>query len=152
MTRRIVAAFVLTVFTLTNSIPGYGFESASRPNVGARHASPLLHDVNDFRLPSDLGTITDRFILPAARQTVILIQDAHAIPDAQRSIQKIIEHVQTQYGVGFVGVEGAASELDPQIFRSFPDKNLLRAVGRPAFEAGSREEKDLFKKIMGSPC
>ncbi len=67
---------------------------------------------------------------------VILIQDAHAIPDAQRNIQKLIEHFQKEYGVGLVAIEGASSELDPQIFKSFPDKEILQKTLNDYFERG----------------
>ncbi len=56
---------------------------------------------------------------------VILIQDAHAIPDAQRNIQKLIRFFQKDVGVSLVALEGASSSLDAQIFRSFPDKEIL---------------------------
>ncbi|HXV28296.1 MAG TPA: hypothetical protein VD913_04950, partial [bacterium] len=67
---------------------------------------------------------------------VILIQDAHAIPEAQRHIQRLIEHFQSQYGVHLVATEGASSELDPRIFNSFPDKKLLKRTFEEYMDKG----------------
>lgn len=84
-------------------------------------------DPNQIAVPAEIGKI-EQITKGANAKTVILIQDAHAIPDAQRNIEKLIKHFQKQYGIKQVMVEGAASELDPQIFRSFPDKKILQAV------------------------
>jgi len=76
-------------------------------------------------LPKEIGKIQEIY-RGMSDKIVVLIQDAHSIPDAQRSIRSAIDHFQTQYGVSLVGLEGASEKLDPQIFRSFPDKELLR--------------------------
>ncbi len=67
---------------------------------------------------------------------VVLIQDAHAIPQAQKNIQKLIGHFQSQYGIKLIGVEGASSQFDPQIFRSFPDQELLKKTFEGYSERG----------------
>ncbi len=59
---------------------------------------------------------------------VFLIQDAHSIPDAQRSLEKLVEHLQGQYGVATVALEGAEGKLDPTLFKMFPDAEKRAAV------------------------
>jgi hypothetical protein len=87
----------------------------------------LLRNDGSPTLPSEFGSIQE-FHQGTETKTVILIQDAHAIPDAQKSIRGLIDYFQKEYGVGLVAVEGASSQLDSQIFRSFPDKDLLKKV------------------------
>ena len=86
-------------------------------------------------LPAELGKIEETF-QGKADEVVILIQDAHTIPEAQRNIQKLISHFQKEYGVGLVGLEGASSQADPQILKSFPDKEILKKVTDEYFEKG----------------
>jgi len=88
-----------------------------------------------MRVPEKIGRIEEVF-QGKGEEAVLLIQDAHAIPDAQRNIQKLIEFFQTEYGVEKIAVEGASSELDPQIFRSFPDKKILKEVFEGYFAKG----------------
>ncbi|MFA7001058.1 MAG: hypothetical protein WC352_02815 [Candidatus Omnitrophota bacterium] len=94
-----------------------------------------LRDVTKVLLPGEIGTI-DEFYLGNSGKTFILIQDAHAVPDAQRSIEKIIRFFQSEYGVDTVGLEGAASALDPQFFRSYTDRERLEKVFGAYTEAG----------------
>jgi len=111
-------------------------------------------DLNQITLPPEIGKIEEiyqargqvtggkaqanllvsRPVPPAP--LVVLIQDAHAIPEAQRNIQTIIEHFQTHYDIDRVAVEGAASELDLQIFKSFPDQELLKKTFEDYFDNG----------------
>lgn len=84
-------------------------------------------ELNTIRIPKEIGEIKDRF-KGKSDNTVVLIQDAHDIPEAQKNIERLIEHFQSVYGVRLIAAEGAASKLDPQIFRSFPDKKLLKKI------------------------
>ncbi len=116
-------------------------------------------DLSSIKVPADIGKIQEVYGVkgqetgdtrqeeqqkrhqsaprPVSRSPfVVLIQDAHAIPEAQRNIQKLIQHFQNQYGISTVGVEGAATDLDAQIFNSFPDKQLLEKTFEEYFERG----------------
>ena len=114
------------------------------------------------------GTDKNSLSVPFSRSLVILIQDAHEIPDAQKNIQRLIDHFQKHYGVNLIGLEGANARLDPQIFKSFPDKEILKKVfkgyqeqgelaagtGAAIFSAGSGEYEgvedwDLYEKGIG---
>ena len=115
----------LTAFLATNLFltPSY----AADPSVVSVDAKSFPKELSKIEVPKEIGKIQESY-QGKEKETVVLIQDAHAIPDAQRSIQKLIDYFQKEYGVSLVALEGAASELDPQIFRSFPDKELLRKV------------------------
>ncbi len=94
--------------------------SEESPAVG------ILKDAASVRVPAGMGKVQEFF--QGNGKTVILIQDAHAIPDAQRNIKKLIDYFQKQYGVRLVATEGTASKGDAQIFKSFPDQELLAEV------------------------
>lgn len=97
------------------------------------HAFPA--DLTSIGIPSSLGRVEELF-QSGRPQTAILIQDAHAISGAQRSIQKLIHFFQNEYGVDLVTLEGASTRLDSQIFKSFPDRNLLKQMLEDYFEKG----------------
>ncbi|MDD5672470.1 MAG: hypothetical protein PHN49_12625, partial [Candidatus Omnitrophica bacterium] len=86
-------------------------------------------------MPSELGSIDQR-VQGKNGKIVIQIQDAHAVPDAQKSIQRLIEHFQTQYGVKTVAVEGAEGRQDPTLFRTCPDGKIMRAIFEKYLESG----------------
>ncbi|HTL46599.1 MAG TPA: hypothetical protein VL688_00905 [Verrucomicrobiae bacterium] len=100
--------------------PAFAREAAAAPAAGN-----LFHDLTAVTLPSKAGRIEEIY-RGTGSEIVVLIQDAHAIPDAQHSIYKTLSFFQSSYGIDLVGLEGAASVLDPQIFQSFPDPALLR--------------------------
>ncbi|HXV27854.1 MAG TPA: hypothetical protein VD913_02715, partial [bacterium] len=95
-------------------------------------------DLSMIRIPEQIGEIQETFLLRSVSRVpwVILIQDAHAIPEAQKNIQKLINYFQTAHGINVIALEGAASEIDPQIFKSFPDKRLLRDLLDDYYEKG----------------
>jgi len=146
---RVIALFILIAFITTNAfvLPAFAIPEQAHPSL--KGTVPISFPIH---VPPEIGKIEEVFqassprlqaagecLKPAAcslQPVVILIQDAHAIPDAQRNIQKLIEHFQKQYGVGLVALEGASSELDSRIFRSFPDKEILQKTFNEYFEKG----------------
>lgn len=130
--KRIMALFVACCFAFTQqSLP----VSAAPAQTPASPESFQSLDVEKLNLSRGLGKIEE--IYKGTRdQTVILIQDAHAIPDAQKSIQRLIAHFQKKYGISFVGLEGASSYLDPQMFKSFPQQDVLREIFRGYLDKG----------------
>jgi hypothetical protein len=91
-------------------------------------------DPSEIVLKPSLGKILEAH--RGSKETVLLLQDAHSIPGAQRSIQKIIEYFQKEYGLRRIVLEGASTALDPQFLRSFPDRDLLRKTLEIYFEKG----------------
>ena len=123
MLRKGTAVFVCAAFLMTAiSVPQAKAEGSTASVMAYRS---LADDLTAIALPKEIGKIQEIY-RGTSDKIVVLIQDAHSIPDAQQSIRSAINHFQTQYGVTLVGLEGASEKLDPQIFRSFPDKELLR--------------------------
>jgi len=123
MLKKGTAVFVCLAFLVTSVfMPQAKAEVSPLPVTSY---SSLVNDLTAIALPKEIGKIRETYH-GTSDQIVVLIQDAHSIPDAQRSIRSAIDHFQTKYGISIVGLEGASESLDPQIFKSFPDKELLR--------------------------
>ncbi|MEI7752208.1 MAG: hypothetical protein WCJ71_08995, partial [Candidatus Omnitrophota bacterium] len=128
-----VAVFVCAAFTVTSVyLPEARAEAAPIPALNFRS---LTDDLTAIALPKEIGKIQETF-RGSGDKVVVLVQDAHSIPDAQHSIRSAIDYFQTKYGISLVGLEGASEKLDPQIFRSFPDKELLRKTFEAYAERG----------------
>jgi ubiquinone/menaquinone biosynthesis C-methylase UbiE len=131
---RSTALFVaICVFVTSHtSVPAF----ASR-NVPAQEMAIDVFDqaIQTIMVPDHLGHVVDVF-QGNSKKRMILIEDAHSIPSAQRNIQKLIDYLKAEYGIRFVGVEGAAKELDTQIFKSFPEQEKLRSLMDEYFDRG----------------
>ncbi len=133
--RRAVAVWVALCLALTQAwIPPVSAAAIETPGERALpHSFPK--DLSQIAVPSNIGKIEESF-QGQSENVYILVQDAHAIPDAQRNIRNLIDYFQHEYGLNRVAVEGAASRLNPQIFRSFPDKKMLKSLFMEYLEKG----------------
>lgn len=104
--------------------------------AGISHAAPYAGEQNQpskpielfkVSIPPELGSVKEKFEGRDGK-TIFILQDAHAVPEAQQNIQKLIEFSQKEYGISLAGMESAAGEIDPQLFRSFPDTEILKKV------------------------
>ena len=124
--KRAIALLTCLIFLWTNF-----FWSAPPSYAAFDNAGPAeLPDFTQLKLPAELGSIQE--FVPqspgASLPFVIYIQDAHAVYDAQRSIQGIIHYLQKSFRLPLVAVEGAAGPLDPVLFRTFPDEKVKEKV------------------------
>lgn len=119
---RILSAFVAVCFFLTQH--GIPVSAQETPSIMAAASFPS--DLGEIRIPPNIGKLEESS--NAGERLVILVQDAHAIPDAQKNIRNIIDFFQEKYGLDTVALEGTTAKLNARIFRSFPDKQLLKDV------------------------
>ncbi len=147
---RTIAAATALCF-ITGSLAGT-FELSANPISSVPNETKTIDLSKPLTIPGGIGKIEEVFQATGSRlqanndclqpetcrvqPLVILIQDAHAVPEAQKSIQKLIEFFQKEYGVSLTALEGASTELDPQFFKSFPDKELLRETFEEYFAKG----------------
>nr|MBP9865927.1 hypothetical protein [Candidatus Omnitrophota bacterium] len=124
--KKIVALICIPGLLMTGS--QNALASPRAPQVIAT-ASDFPTDLAQLAIPETLGTIEEAF-LTGGNRTVILIQDAHAVPEAQNNIRKLISYFQKEYGAGAVAVEGASGPLDTFFLRKFPDPALLKKTMR----------------------
>ncbi len=131
--QRAISLILVVVFIATNpSAPAYAI-SAVPPLSENQKGFPAKLDA--IKVPIEIGKVEDVY-KGKSDKVIVLVQDAHAIPDAQRNIRKLIGHFQKQYGLDLVALEGASSNLDMQIFKSFPDKEILKKTFEDYFDKG----------------
>ncbi len=125
---RMISASTLVCFVVSGIIwpPSYSYADL------ANSAPPLAEtkDFSNLQIPAEMGSIKERFA-PAemtGKPLIVYIQDAHAVYDAQKSIQGIINYLQKEFSLPLIAVEGAAGELDPVLFRAFPDAAVKAKV------------------------
>ncbi len=87
------------------------------------------------QVPEEQAEVQEAF-QGVGNRVVILVKDIHAVAEAQRNIQKVIDFFQREYGLDQIALEGASGTLDPQLFRSFPEESLLRQVLEEYAEKG----------------
>lgn len=105
--------------------------------AGPRPASAAaLQDPAGLVLPSSIGRVSEIFQGSRSSPAVLLVQDAHSVPDAQASIRDILLHLQKVYGIRTVALEGVETRLDPLILRSFPDPGILERVLKKIHDQG----------------
>ena len=95
-----------------------------------QNSLPTLNiDVTKIIVNSGVASLEERFVAPEGPRgrTVIAIQDAHGVFDAQENIRALIEELQDKYGLKLVGLEGGAGKSDHTFLRTFPDKEVNRA-------------------------
>ncbi len=127
-----MTAWALSLFMLLSSIGDGGVLYAAQPQAVSKTSLPF--NLNQLQVPEKFGEISEKTEGADNKPAVILIQDAHAIPDAQKNIHALIRHFEKKYGVKNVALEGASSELDPQFFRSFPNQKLLKKIFNDYYE------------------
>src|SRR5688572_9985235 len=106
---QVISLALLVCFPVSGLTPNaFGGLQEPAPQIAPKTfpSDPAL-----IRIPTSLGSIKEAHTGKNAG-LVILIQDAHAVPDAQRNIRGLIEYFQANYGLDAVGIEGAHGRLD----------------------------------------
>jgi|GEM_PF-4626361 len=129
---RTTALLTAFIFLATNHF-SFSTAHAAEPAPRSTQIQPLA--IDHLNLPVNFGEVVE-FEKGKLDQSVIIIQDAHSIPDAQKSIANLIQYLSEKFGVEDLALEGASGDLDPQIFKSFPDQELLRKVMKGYMNAG----------------
>ncbi|MFA5390305.1 MAG: hypothetical protein WC331_02610 [Candidatus Omnitrophota bacterium] len=134
---RFTALVVVFVFTTTSA--GW---AAPVGTTLTDVAAPVVSSIDQLAIPAEMGSIQKMFLgtrtsgLETTRnpnespvtnpefrhdRMVVLIQDAHAVIDAQENIAKILGHLQKKYGIRLAALEGAKGRLEPVLLRTFPE-------------------------------
>lgn len=103
--------------------PSQAMAAAEQPGKTALRAN----DIFSWSLPADLGSLEGTWKNRQADKSILLIQDAHSIADAQKSIRVILQALYNK-GVRTVFLEGASGKLDPLLLRYFPEHKVLEKV------------------------
>ncbi len=122
---RVTALVTAAIFACSNTVLAQPAISLALEQK--RIFSPLIPA--EFTIPDSLGSIEAQFSANKSdRPFIAVIQDAHAVVDAQNHIQGIIQHLQQTYGIRVIALEGGQGRLDPTLFRTFPDEFLKKKV------------------------
>ncbi|MDP3919859.1 MAG: hypothetical protein Q8R76_03530 [Candidatus Omnitrophota bacterium] len=130
---RAIASFIVVSFIITTVSVSPARATPLEAETPQLQALPA--NLSELSVPSTIASIQKSYS-GSQDKLVIVIQDAHAIPEAQWNIKQTIDFLQQTYGIQLVAVEGAPYKLDPQIFTSFPDQQLLRALFKDYLNAG----------------
>ncbi|MFH1416153.1 MAG: cyclic nucleotide-binding domain-containing protein [Elusimicrobiota bacterium] len=78
---------------------------------------------DEIDVPFECGQVVERFNAGDKYPMVILIQDLHANFEVQKNISGILEHIDTNYGISKIGLEGSPSDkkIDFSIVSSIPN-------------------------------
>ncbi len=117
----LVAFIATTVWT-----PGISHAAATMPIGGQEVALPYqaaLGSAMRIEVPQTLGKIEDLHL--GKGPAIFHIQTAHGHYQAQQQIRQILHHLEKNYGVTTVLVEGGISQLDPERLNFFPQDKAL---------------------------
>ncbi|NQT06700.1 MAG: hypothetical protein HQ575_04080, partial [Candidatus Omnitrophica bacterium] len=101
-----------------------------------------LLEIEDFEIPSALGELKDKH--KGKGGTIIFIQDAHCNYAAQKSISNIIGHLNENYGVNLINLEGGAGDYDLSLFTDIKDKGIREEVSDHFVQEGRLCGPELF--------
>lgn len=103
------------------------------------------HVLKDIQIPSAWGKI-DTLFNPGNIQTqpFILIQDAHAIPEAQKNIALILKHLAHTKKMERITAEAASGKINPRIFDFISDSAARQAVIEDLAQKGELTGAELY--------
>lgn len=112
-------------FSITNITWAQPLASSLIPAEGP---SVLMPRIDKISIPQELGSIEAKYQASEEKPFIVVIQDAHAIIDAQTNIQGLIRFFQEKYGIRLIAFEGDKGKLDPTLLRSFPDEFIKKKI------------------------
>ena len=90
---RWVSVFLLPAYLITNHLTLPAYAAGNVPPASPSLRQNFDSDLKNVLVPAEMGTVDDFYQGPE-KGLVILTQDAHSVPDAQRNIQRIIDYFQ----------------------------------------------------------
>ncbi|MFH1878504.1 MAG: PEP/pyruvate-binding domain-containing protein, partial [Candidatus Omnitrophota bacterium] len=149
--RLIAKWLVICLFIFNASLADFlTYDSFSLPgDIPADTSEGLLSgskdiDVSSFYLPADLGSIKSFYDAGEESRLIVHIQDAHCNYPAQRKIARIIEYLNTVYGIKVVNLEGGSGGYDTSVFTSIVDKNVREKVADHFVKSGELNGAEFF--------
>ncbi|MEW6536764.1 MAG: hypothetical protein AB1454_14235 [Candidatus Auribacterota bacterium] len=117
--------------------------------------APVLADQNnarvsagDIKIPHQYGSVNGQH--QADNKLIIHIQDNHTNYGAQKNLARILEHLNTQYNINLVCVEGAAGLIDTSEFSRFPDTKTKETVSDYFLKNGKIDGSEYISIIRNS--
>lgn len=118
----------------------------------AQEAAASSAPAFDLEIPAEWGTLEETY---TPRQTVpgtpfiIHIRDAHAQPEAQLHIERILQFLSSEKKIGAVAVEAGFGKTDASVLNLFSDSDANEAAARGLLEMGELSGAAYFAANAG---
>ena len=130
---RATAMFVLIAFTSTTV--AWSAPSLSLEPIALSHELKISSLAGRIEIPSELGSIKEIYtadktidlgsgLKPQGSGLIVHLEDAHGSVEAQLHQEEILRHLQKQYGLNTIFVEGGLGDLRPELLHFFKDSQL----------------------------
>jgi len=117
-------AFIMTFVLMDAWAEAADASVITTPDKTEEH---LQLDVDTLTISPHIGTV--KFSRKGkSDKTIIHIQDAHCNYGAQKSISKIIEYLNTEYGIEYINLEGGAGDYDLSVFTDISNRAIRSRV------------------------
>ena len=125
--RMTVAAFTAFCVSFTQIAVAAPSFSVSKPEVSLPDTL-RLDQAMQLSVPSTVASIDK--LIPGTGKTIFHIQTAHGQYQSEKQIESLLSHLEKNYGVETLLMEGASTPLNPEIINFFPEdrKTTLEAV------------------------
>ncbi len=111
-----------------NPAQSLSFSAKGLPDGLRRLLTPYA-DIHSFHLaPSFSGSDAWSFSNTKTHPLVVLVQDAHDVPEAQRNIALLLNDYQSQLGLRLVGLEGARGGFQLAPYRALSGRESVRLI------------------------
>ncbi|MBL7069691.1 MAG: hypothetical protein ISS34_07530, partial [Candidatus Omnitrophica bacterium] len=112
--------------------------SLRAPRSGAKQSL----EIDEFEIPAKLGEVKDRH--KGSGGTIIYIQDAHCNYAAQKAISNIIGHLNEEYGIDLISLEGGAGDYDLSLFTDIENEDTRGRVSDYFMKQGRVSGPEFF--------
>ncbi|MBF0494819.1 MAG: hypothetical protein HQL28_06820, partial [Candidatus Omnitrophica bacterium] len=148
---KIVSVFLVMTFLSYNTLFASPTQALQAPKTqgNVSQINPPVDikekpvSVNDVGIGIDTGTIKSQF-RGSSDKFIIHIQDAHCNYEAQTNIDKILEQLFNENGLGMISVEGAEGIVDTSWFKAFPDAEIRKEVANYFMKKGEITGAEYF--------
>jgi hypothetical protein len=135
--KSLISVVTLVAF-ITTTIWNPGVSFAMTPLPASEVNLPYQASIDStfkFFIPKDLGKVESMDF--GQGPGIVHIQTAHGHYEAQQKIRKILHHLDKNYGIRTLLVEGSAFKLRPEILNFFPEdpKRTMKVADRLAQQA-----------------
>ncbi|NQT32979.1 MAG: ATP-binding protein, partial [Candidatus Omnitrophica bacterium] len=131
LAKRIITCIVLFAFiicfVMTDAWAAIGPGISLNTPDAAAVDFPATIDPDTFSLPAHLGDVMYSH-KGDSDKVIVHIQDAHCNYFAQDKISKIIDYLNSEYGIGVVNLEGGAGPYDLSVFTSISNNAVRKEV------------------------
>ncbi len=144
---QLISFLVLIVFCLESM--GFAQLSSGLNSAQVQPVSliPNKAFLDTFTIPRDVGVIQKQvYSHPISEEHPLLIhlQDAHANPEAQSNMAKILEYLNKEKGIQHVFVEGAIGKLDRRYLNFSKEDAINKKIQNRLIQLGEFTASDIY--------